>query len=127
MHNGSLYGMYFIVLIIFNSLADYIAAANHRLDEPKEQSQPQIQDSSVTSQANTDQYSAAQVSQFPTSNGQYSAAQVPHDHNPAAEVSVPQKAVPVDTTEVDAILEKFKTEVEVCKMHVCNVHTIVHT
>ena len=118
MHNESLYGMYFIVLIIFNSLADYIAAANHRLDEPKGQSQPQIQDSSVTSQASTGQYSAAQVSQFPTSNGQYSAAQVPHDHNPVAEVSVPQKAVPVDTTEVDAILQKFKTEVEVCKMYV---------
>ena len=90
----------------FNSLADYIAAANHRLDEPKEQSQPQIQDSSVTSQTSASQFSAAQISQFS------------HDHNAAAEVSVPQKAVPVDTTDVDALLEKFKSEVEVCKMYV---------
>ena len=88
----------------FYSLADYIAAANHRLDEPKEQTPAPLQDSSVTSQTSGSQLSAAQASQF--SN---------HNHNPTAEALMAQKVVPVDTSEVDALLEKFKSEVEVCQ------------
>jgi len=36
-----------------------------------------------------------------------------HNHN-ATSVSSPENVIPVDTSEVDALLEKFKSEVEVC-------------
>lgn len=89
----------------FCSLADYIAAANHRLDGPKEQTPAPLQDSSVISQTSGNQLSAAQASQF-SSNP---------NHNPTAEALMAQNVVPVDTSEVDALLEKFKSEVEVCQ------------
>ena len=82
---------------LFNSLADYIAAANHRLDESKEQNQSILQGTS------SGHLSTAQMSQ----------TSLNHNHN-AAEIPLTQKVVPVDTSEVDTLIEKFKSEVEVC-------------
>ena len=97
--------MFSYITLFFCSLADYIAAANYRLDELMEQNQPLQQDnSSIKSHTSSNRLSTAQVSQFSLN----------HDQNPTAEVSLAQKAIPVDTSEVDALLEKFKSEVEVC-------------
>lgn len=104
----------FLYLLYFNSLADYIAATNHRLDELKEQNEPPLQSSvtshtsssSVTSHTGNSQMATAQASRLSLNHN--------HIHN-AAEVPLPQKAVPVDTCEVDALIEKFKSEVEVCQ------------
>lgn len=90
----------------------------------KEQTQPLPNDSSVTneisktcsSSSSSNQLSTAQVSQF-SLNHTHKPTEESLPHKPTEE-SLPQKAVLVDTSEVDALLEKFKSEIEVCQRHV---------
>ena len=108
------------VYFICYSLADYIAAANHRLDETKGQTQLLPNDSSVTSKissSSSSQLSTAQVSQF-SLNHTPKPAEESLPHKPTEE-SLPQKGMPADTSEVDALLEKFKSEVEVRMPEAC--------
>ena len=98
------------------SLADYIAAANHRLDELKEKTHPVSKDNSIASHTSSSCNTSGGSSQLPTA--QVSQFSLNHIHKPMEEL-LPEKAVPVDTSEVDALLEKFKSEIEVCHRRVC--------
>ena len=105
----------FFINYFICSLADYIAAANHRLDELKEKTHSVLKDDSAGSHTSSSS-NASSSSQLPTT--QVSQFSLNHTHKPIEEL-LPEKAVSVDTSEVDALLEKFKSEVEVCHRCIC--------